>query len=466
MSPTNPAAQTDSRPSDQRARLLARPLLPDPYTPGHGSPSFTVRHYALDLDVRLASNRLAGRARLQARAEETLGDIVLSLVGLRAVRVQVDGAKPAKVVQRGDQLRIVPSSPLAAGRDFHVEVRYEGNPSPSSGTWGEVGWEELADGVLVAGQPTGAPTWFPCNDHPSQKAAFRTTVTADAGYRVVANGLLVGHRRKASRETWVYEQHEPMAPYLATVLIGRWHMLDLGRVRAGGAPPVRVYAAVPPLLRTAAEAGLADQRDMVAHFSGLFGPYPFRDYTVVVTEDALEIPLEAQTLSIMGRNHITRSWESQRLLAHELAHQWFGNSVTVGQWEDIWLHEGFACYAEWLWSEKAGQGSTRSRAGAAWKLLASRRQDLVIGAPGPDLMFDDRVYKRGALALHALREAVGDDRFFRALRALCSEKRHANASTGEVVELFDRVGAGARGFSAARVLRPWLWEERLPAFPS
>ena len=453
------------------SKLLTSPwgsrdgALPDPYTPGHGSAAYRVRHYDLDLEVRLASNRLAGRARIRATATDRLDAITLSLAGLRAVKVQVDGARPAKVVQRGDELRITPASPLPKGKDFHLDVRYEGTPAPANGRWGAVGWEELADGVLVAGQPVGAPTWFPCNDHPSQKATFRISVTADAGYRVVSNGLLVGHRRKASRETWVHEVHEPMAPYLATVLIGRYQLLELGRVRHRGGPGVGVFAAVPADLRQAALTGLRDQTAMVELFSELFGPYPFQDYTVVVTEDVLEIPLEAQTLSIMGRNHVTLSWDSQRLLAHELAHQWFGNSVTVRRWEDIWLHEGFACYAEWLWSERAGLGSTDSRAAAAWKLVASQRADIRIGAPGPDLMFDDRVYKRGALALHAVRKAVGDDRFFRCLRALCEEYRHGNATTADFTELLGRVGAGARGFDAMAVLRPWLEAGRVPPLP-
>lgn len=440
--------------------------LPDPYTPGHGSAAYRVRHYDLEVDLRLASNRLAGRALIRATAKDRLETVTLSLTGLRAPKIQVNGARPAKTAQRGDELRITPAAPIAKGSDFTVEVRYEGNPGPVDGQWGEVGFEELTDGVLVAGQPVGAPTWFPCNDHPSQKATFRITATADAGYRIISNGLLVGHRRKSSRETWVYEVHEPMAPYLATLLVGRCEMLELGRIPRRSSPAVGVYAAVPSALRQEALTGLRDQWAMVELFSELFGPYPFRDYTVVVTEDELEIPLEAQTLSIVGRNHITRSWESQRLLAHELAHQWFGNSVTARRWEDIWLHEGFACYAEWLWSEHAGQGSATSRAAAAWKLVASQKEDIVVGAPGPDLMFDDRVYKRGALALHAVRRAMGEDRFFRSLRAFGEENRHANASTADFVEILGRVGAGAQGFAPEKLLRPWLFERKLPAFPA
>lgn len=441
------------------------PRALDPYTPGHGTDAFRVQHYDLDLDVKLSSNRLEGRARILGEACEDLDAVVLSLAGLKASKVYVDGAKAAKTVQRDDQLVVRPRAPIPAGHAFELDVRYEGMPRPVRGVWGEIGWEELEDGVLVAGQPTGAPTWFPCNDHPTQKASFRVSATADAGYRAVSNGLLVGQSKKSSRETWVYEQREPMAPYLATLLIGRFRELELGACHTEGESALRVRAAVPPGLLPEARTGLKDQLRMVELFIELFGPYPFREYTVVVTEDELEIPLESQTLSIVGPNHIKPTWEAQRLLAHELAHQWFGNSVTVLRWQDIWLHEGFACYAEWLWSEHSGLGSAAERAAAAWRYLKDEPQDLEIGRPGAHLMFDDRVYKRGALALHALRCAVGDELFFGSLRTFASEYRHGNASTSDLVVVFDRVCVEVRDFGAEGILDRWLYREELPALP-
>ena len=111
---------------------------------------------------------------------------------------------------------------------------------------------------------------------------------------------------------------------------------------------------------------------MMKLFVKLFGPYPLSTgYTVVVTDDDLEIPLEAQGISIFGANHCDGTRSSERLIAHELAHQWFGNSVTVRRWRDIWLHEGFACYAEWLWSEESG-GRSADELGAALPPAARR----------------------------------------------------------------------------------------------
>jgi aminopeptidase len=244
-----------------------------------------------------------------------------------------------------------------------------------------------------------------------------------------------------------------MATYLATVQIGRYDEHVLARA------PVPQRLLAPPRLRARALADTARSPEMLALFARLFGPYPFAGYTVVVTDDDLEIPLEAQGISVFGANHVDGAGGSERLVAHELAHQWFGNSVTVGQWCDVWLHEGFACYAEWLWSEASGGPVSDVLAATAWQRLAASPQDLVLVDPGPQDMFDDRVYKRGALALHVVRRACGDDAFFPMLRAWTQQHRHGHVTTeGFVAHVARHAGA-----DEAALLRVWL--ER-PALPS
>ena len=432
---------------------------PDPYLPGAGTNAYRVERYELELDYRVSSNRLSGRAVLHGIAQVPASAIVLDLTGLRATKVQLNGRKAARFSQRADQLVVTGQDVLQPGQRFTLEIRYEGQPAPRRGLWGEVGWEELSDGVLVAGQPNGAPSWFPCNDHPRDKASYRFTVTADANYRVVCNGVLKSHAVRSSRETWTYEQAEPMASYLATVQIGRY---DLHELNAGDRPgQVPQLLAVPAALANRAQAGLSRQEAMMRTFVNCFGPYPFNAYTVVVAGDELEIPLEAQGLSILGPNHLEQDWESQRLIAHELSHQWFGNSLTAASWQDIWLHEGFACYAEWIWSEEAGVMSVVDRATLAWGRLNAAAQDLLVGDPGPAHMFDDRVYKRGALALHAVRVACGDLAFFALLQDWATQNRHGSVSTPDFILALDR----ATGIDSEALLHPWLFEEALPPLP-
>jgi aminopeptidase len=425
----------------------------DPYLPRHGNPGYRVLHYDLDLDYKLSSNRLAGRAALTARATAPLPRFGLDLAtSLRVSKVSVNGVRAKAFSQRDRKLRVAPATPLAGDARFSVEVRYVGNPKPMTGAWGEVGWEELTEGVIVASQPNGAPSWFPCNDHPSDKASYRITFTTDSPYRVVANGSLVSRQVRSGRTTWVYDQPEPMASYLATIQVGRYELDQLDT------SSVWQLAAVPPRLRSAAARDFGRQPAMMTLFERLFGRYPFAAYTVVVTDDELEIPVEAQGLSIFGANHVDGHRGSERLVAHELAHQWFGNSLTVARWQDIWLNEGFACYAEWLWSEESGGSSADQHATSTRRRLAALPQDLVIADPGVKLMFDDRVYKRGALTLHTLRRTLGDEPFFILLTEWTELNRHGLVTTSGFIALAER----HNGAALTDFFNSWLYRAELP----
>ncbi len=429
----------------------------DPYLPGHGDLSFGVRRYDLDLAYAVEGNRLSGDATLEVEVLLATRRLVLDLAHLSVDKVRVSGAQLKRFATRSDRLVLDLAEEVPRGTTLTVVVRYSGSPRPLvARDLGDAGWEELTDGVIVAAQPHGSPTWFPCNDRPDDKATYRIALRVTAGYTVVANGVLREHRRGGSTESWVFEQDEPMATYLATVQIGRYvdHQ-PVGRPASGLA--VRV---VGPADLDA--PGFARQHEMVDAFERLFGPYPFSGYAAVVTADELEIPLESQSLSTFGRNIVGEDWDAVRLIAHELAHQWFGNAVTLRHWRDIWLHEGFACYAEWLWSEESGSTPAAQLASEHHARLADKPQDLLLSDPGPELMFDDRVYKRGACALHALRVEVGDEAFFEVLRTWVASRAGTSVTTEEFLEH----AASVTGRDVDSLLDPWLRELELPALPS
>ncbi|MBB2985189.1 M1 family metallopeptidase [Terracoccus luteus] len=427
----------------------------DPYVPTRGDASYGVDHYDLDLDYRVSTNRLAGRARLDVVAHEPVRRLRVDLVHLRATKVTV-GRTAVKWAQRGPHLTVTLPQALAVGERAEVTVTYSGNPRPVRSSWGEVGWEELDDGVLVASQPTGAPTWFPCNDHPRDKATYRIAFECDSPYAVAVTGTLVEQRVRGSRTRHVFEQRHPMATYLATVHVGQYEQVVL----ADG--PVRQVLVAPVPLRAQVTTELSRQPRMMELFTRLFGPYPFDDYTVVVTADELEIPLEAQGMATFGPNYLSGRRTHERLVAHELAHQWFGNSLTVKAWRDIWLNEGFACYAEWLWSEASGSQTANALASQHWRRLSLLPQDLVLADPGPATMFDDRVYKRGALALHALRAHLGDPTFFEVVATWVAANRYGSVSTADFLDHVDDLDADG---DAVPLLDAWLWQTPLPALP-
>lgn len=340
-----------------------------------------------------------------------------------------------------------------------MEVHWAGNPKPVRSPWGGLGWEELADGALVASQPVGAPSWYPCNDRPADKASYQISVNTPSAYTVVAGGRLLTRTTKASTTTWVYEQPAPTSSYLVGLSIGVYQTVLLGDPGLGGVPQ---SAYVPAHLLPRFSRDFARQPAMMQLFEELFGPYPFAEYAVVVTEEELDVPVEAQGLSLFGANHVDGARGSERLVAHELAHQWFGNSVTIADWRHIWLNEGFAKYAEWLWSERSGGRTAHAQAAAAHRLLTSQPQDLRLVDPGRKLMFDDRLYQRGGLALHAVRCALGEEAFFRMLRDWATVHRHGVVSTAGFTTHVARYAADPVDdlFSA------WLYGASLPPLPS
>ncbi|AGT04348.1 putative metallopeptidase [Corynebacterium glutamicum MB001] len=453
----------------RRLRSTPVPGTRDSYTGIDFNLGFHIRRYELDLTYRVAPNLLMGTATLHMDNYRALDALTLDLGGsLRVEKVTAKGTagthiQVARFRHAGRKLRITFRNQIPVDQEFSLTIRYRGNPRPLRSEWGMIGWEELDNGALVAAQPNGAPSWFPCDDTPDEKALFDVHFHTDNGYAAIITGDLISKHVSGSMTTWHYQSREPMATYLAAVHVGEYDTVSLGVSESG----VVVEAYVPvgdAALRARILEDFAKQVDMLDAYEKLFGPYPFRSYRVVITEDELEIPLEAQGLSSFGANHATGEGTWERLIAHELSHQWFGNSLGLAQWNDIWLNEGFACYAEWLWFEAAGVKSAAESALEFYRGLEALPKDILLANPGAKDMFDDRVYKRGALTVHALRELLGDDAFFKAVRSYVAEGRHGLVEPRDLKRHLYAVSTDHAALDA--VWQSWLRDLELPEFPS
>jgi aminopeptidase N len=401
----------------------------DPYYPLAGNGGYDVKHYSLTIDWNAATNQMRSSAVITARATQDLSRFDLDLRGFSIPRLTVDGA-PASFSRHGQELVITPRNGIREGRTFTVVVDYVGEPSivvdPDEAL---EGWVPTEDGAFVVGEPQGSPGWYPVNDAPYDKATFDFTVTVPRGLTVMANGVLVDKDTHGSKTTWVWEEDDLMAPYLATATVG---VFDLKISRVGRIPS---YVAFDPTLGDASV--LKKLPAIVKFYEALYGTYPF-NAVGAVADDAPDVgyALETQTKPVFD------TMPDETTLAHELAHMWFGDSVTLTTWPDIWLHEGFATWSEWIWSEHTG-GDTAHE--FFRDLYATPASDLEFWTPpagnpgGPELLFDGTIYDRGGLTLQALREKIGDAKFFAILREWADRNEYGNVTTPGFIALAEHI---------------------------
>lgn len=431
--------------------------MPKQYTPHSGDRRYSVERYSLDIDYTPRTNRLEGRAALDVRILEATDELHVDLVGLKAGRVSLDGKALRKAAHGAHGLKIRLPEKREQGARLVVEIEYAGRPKPRRSRWGALGWEELEDGAMVASQPTGAPTWFPCNDRVDDRARYEIRFTTDREFFVAITGAPGRVTQKGGRRTWTFSSGVPTATYLVALHVGPYEEYPFVTKIASGDLHWRIVTT--PGQRATTLRAFGDVPRMIETLEDWFGPYPQEDLTVVVTAEELEIPLEAQGMTSFGINH--EHPDEERLIAHELAHQWFGNSVDIGRWRDIWLNEGFACFSEWVWSEASGGPSISDMAEEHHAILSGLPQDLTLSNPGPADMFDDRVYKRGALALEALRRTIGHRRFRAVMREWATGGSHRIVRPEDLFALADEHADAP----LADFWRAWLDEQALPPLP-
>lgn len=432
--------------------VVGEDTVGDAYAPESGATGYDALHYDITFTYDPDSGRIQGVTTMTAEPDEALAGFSVDLYELDMDAVTVDGEE-AEFEVDGRDVRITPAEPLAAGEEFVTEMTYSGIPEPVISAGFPTGWLTTdAGGAYVIGEPDGGATWFPANDHPSDKATMTLEATVPRGWVVAANGAFEGRSRDGDAVTWAWSEDDPIATYLVTVAIDRFRVVEEETDR--GLPLISFY---PEDDADRLTEDFADAGDMIEAFEEVFGPYPFDEYGAIVIPESLGYALETQTRSTFGID-VASIDEFQ---AHELAHQWFGDSLTPTRWEDIWLNEGFATYAEMLWAEASEDGyDIDADAEGRRDALAGYDEEPILD-PGVDRWFAEAVYQRGGLTLHALRRTVGDEAFFEILQRWAADYRHANVTTDDLIALSEEVS----GQELDDLFESWLEDDEIPALP-
>ena len=426
----------------------------DPYFPTYGNGGYDVGGYDLALRYDPATGQLGGTATITATSTEDLDRFDLDLAHLSAQRVTVNGVA-ADATVTGNELVVTPRDGIVRGTAMTVVVAYGGKPVQlGNRALGAGGWLRTKDGAVAVGQPESASTWYPVNDHPSDKATFRLAMTVPDGLEVVSNGVPGPTESNDGWTTWRWAEGAPMASYLSTVAIGRYRITS--STHAGKPMVIAIPDSLPANGGAATSVGRTGE---IADFLATqFGPYPFDAYGAVVVDDQrIGYALETQTRPVYGGTFFDDG-PNPTVVAHELAHQWFGDSVALERWQDIWLNEGFATYAEWLWSEHSGRQTVAQNFDRAYSSFDWQQAP---GDPGTARLFGEAVYQRGAMTLYALRRTIGDAAFARLLTTWTATHKDGNATTDDLIKLAGQVsGKDLGGFFQA-----WLYGKTKPPHP-
>ena len=457
---TPPAAVTTTTTSANTAptSTVGAAGIGDEYYPTLGNGGYDVDHYDLDLFYDPDDNLLDAAVIITAIATQDLTAFNLDFTGFDIVDLRV-GDLPARFERNGGELTITPEVPIASGDRFDITIAYAGNPTAASSPAFDrvaIGWREGPEGEqYIVAEPDAAHTWFPSNDHPLDKATFSFLVTVPDGYAVGATGEFLGiepGQQIGETLSYAWEMATPMAPYLATIVIGQGYQLveDPVSTEAAGIP-IRNF--LPADLVANPPDSLDDTGEMLTVLEEAFGPYPFDRYGITVV-GGYPAALETQTFSVFGRVMVNAP-DFELVLVHELAHQWFGNSVSVAQWSDIWLNEGFATYSELLWIEHRQGRAVYDQVAADRRRAATTAGYAPPGLPPPTDLFNGGVYQLGGLLLADLRDEIGDEAFFTLLRTYAAEFADGNATAAEFIALAEDIsGQDLEEFFRVRLFEP------------
>lgn len=477
--PTEPPS-TSAEPADQVAgessgeaapgSVFGSPGIGDRLYPALGNGGYDVERYRFDVNV--SSDWVVDAvAEIDLVPLAGLSGFNLDLAGLEVISVEVQGFDDVRFEHRDRELIIDLGSVAPEGEELTAVVSYAGTPEslPADAVPFRPGWQVGDDVAYLFSQPDGAQSLFPVNDHPRDRADVVLTITAPSGVEAISGGSVVAESIGEQTDTVTWEMDD-VAPYLIPLAIGQLTLVD-DRVVNGVRYDVWVSD---DLVEASAVETFTIQPEIVAFFEERFGPYPFDRAGALIVDDVLGAALETQTIPTYTA--VSAGW-GEVVIAHELAHQWFGDAIALEQWDDIWLNEGFATFAHWLWLEESfGADRYDSEVERAYRVLSGlelaangvtpdrARARAVDAFPPPNHpraadLFNRSVYERGALGLVALREAVGDERLFDLLGTYTSRFAGETVTTESFLELVEEVLGG----DERALLASWVDEDVIPS---
>jgi len=445
----------------------------DPYIPASGNGGYDVQHYDLTINYDPVANRMVSAADITIRATQGLSEFSLDLRGFTNATVAIDGVA-AGVTRATDKLIVTPAEGIVSNRVFQAVVEYSGTPAAITDPDNtRQGWVRIGGGGFVVSAPLGAMGWFPNNNMPADKATYEFHITVTNTHVALGNGELASKVENADgTTTWNWRMDYPMSTYLATATVGRFDYENTkSATDLGPNGPIEFYNAFESAMsaaqkRTAATSA-ARQEEIIQFISDEIGvPYPFDSHGVVVHRNGLGYALEVQT-----KSHFDFAVFFPGVLAHEIAHQWYGDRVGPATWREVWFNEGWATWWEWYWNNKQDgnsmtveqQFTATYNADGDWTMPPAN-------LPGAAQLFNYfSIYLRPAMMLEAYRQIVGHSTFFAFQRTLLAEHAYSSITEAQFIALAKRVAQEHSGFVESYLAKldeffqQWLRGTRRPA---
>ncbi|MEF3114275.1 M1 family metallopeptidase [Streptomyces chrestomyceticus] len=435
--------------------------------PKLGNGGYDAGSYDVQFDYRPGTPKMDATVTMRATAKQDLSRFSLDAAGQDIKSVTVQGAR-AGFRTSGEKLTITPKSPLRKGQTFTVRTDYRADRSknlpnsswPSGIAYPVKHWVPTEDGFALSGQPDRAHLFFPSNDHPSDKARFTFRISTPKNLQAVANGSLISRRTAGDRTTYTFRTRHPIPTHVVQVAVGKYREVEQ---RGPRGLPIRSY--VPADQYTQLKPVVSKTPAQVAWLEKEIGrPFPFEAYGMLGVKSPYNgVALETATLSTFSSLGLNRPAEQvEPVMAHELVHQYFGDAVSVRNWDDMWISEGHAHYYQYRYEAERGFSKLEENMRRLYENDAKGRKESGPAGHLKDssgVLFDTN--GPGALMLHGLRNQVGDATFRRIEQSFFDRYRDKAASTQDYIDVANKVS----GRDLAPYIKSWLYGAKTPPMP-